>query len=435
MNKKVSYLIVLTMMMALILSACGGGKKNDEASGSSEPSASASQSAPAGEKAKLTLWYWNGAISDSSIEAAKAKFPNIELKAEKLPPGDEYKTKLKTTLAGGGDGPDIVAMDSWVTEMLEYSDKFVNLYDQGASEIKDQYLEWKWNMAATPDKKTLIALPIDVAPVVMFYREDLFKQAGVPSTPEEIKAKVKTWDDYIALAKTVKEKTKGSMGTIVDIYRNVINQLPKRYFDENGNFIGEDGHVKQAWDTAVKAYQSGATFGMSSSSEANAALNNGSIASTIGASWVKGDLIAAAPDTAGKWRIAYPAGGVGNQGGSFFGVLKSTKYPKEAYEVIKFLVSPDNLKKAFLEFGNYPSTPSVYGDADMKQPDAFFGNQAIGEVFGEAAKDVVVSHSDPRDGMVEDAIIQELTLVDTNKKDPEKAWKDALENVKRNLQR
>ncbi|WP_169083652.1 ABC transporter substrate-binding protein [Paenibacillus sp. PL91] len=433
MNKKLTFLFVLTLITAILLSACSGGNGNNGNKGEDSPNNGGSSSS--GEKVKLTLWYWNGAISDSTVEEAKTKFPNIELNAQKLPPGGEYMTKLKTSLAGGAGGPDVTAMDSWITELIQYSDKFVNLNDYGAADLKDQYLEWKWNVASAEEGKVQIAMPIDVAPTVMFYREDLFKQAGVPSTPEEIKEKVKTWDDFIALSKTVHEKTKGGMATIVDIYRNVIGQMPKRYFDETGNFIGEEGHVKQAWDTAVKAYQSGATFGMSSSSESNAALNNGTMASLIGPSWMKGDIISAAPDTKGKWRIAYPAGGVGNQGGSFFGALKTTKHPEEAAELIKFLTNAENLKKGFVEFGNYPSTPGIYEDEDMKQPDEFFGGQSVGTVFGEAAKDVVISYSDPRDGKVEDAIIEQLSLVDTNKKDSEAAWNEALENVKRELSR
>lgn len=416
---------LLALCFILVVTACGQNNANN---------ASPTETAAA-EKVTLKLWYWNGAISDSTIEAAKVKFPNVDLQAEKLPSGGDYLTKLKTTIAGGGSGPDIVAMDSWVSTMLEYKDKFVNLYDQGARDIQSQYLDWKWKMAATSDDQYLIGLPIDVAPVVLYYRTDLFGQAGVPSTPDAIKSQVKTWDDYFNLLKQVKDKTGSQSGTIVDIFRSIIGQNKEGNFDQDGNYIGDQAHIKSAWDLSVKAYNMDVTFPYSNDSEKNAAINNGKVSSFSGASWAVGDVIGAAPDTKGKWNIAYPPGGVGNQGGSFFGVLKSSKAPKEAYEVIKFLVSPENLIVAYKEFGNYPSTPEIYTSPEMVNKHPFFGDQDLSIVFGEAAKDVKIANTDPRDDMVGNALTEALGTVDAQKKDPEKAWAEAQEKIKRQLSR
>lgn len=417
---------LLSLCFILIVTACGQNNENSSAANNTNESAT-------NQKVSLKMWYWNGAISDATIEAAKEKFPNVDLQAEKLPSGDDYLTKLKTTIAGGGSGPDIVAMDSWVSSMITYKEKFVNLYDQGARDIQSQYLDWKWKMAATSDDQYLIGLPIDVAPVVLYYRKDLFEKAGVPSTPEAIQSEVKTWDDYFEVLKKVKDATGSQAGTIADIYRSIIGQSSENYFDMEGNYIGDQAHIKSAWDASVKAFQAGLTFPYSNDSEKNAAINNGKVSSFTGASWAVGDLLSAAPDTKGNWNIAYPPGGVGNQGGSFFGVLKSSKYPKEAYEVIKFLVSPENLITAYKEFGNYPSTPEIYDNAEMVNKHEFFGNQDLSAVFAEAAKDVKIAHTDPQDNMVGTTLVDALGSVDTQKKDPEKAWEEAQAKIKRQL--
>ncbi|OBR65313.1 hypothetical protein A7K91_15270 [Paenibacillus oryzae] len=422
--------ILLALCLALVVSACG---QNDPAP-SSNPSSPANESG-SNDKITLKMWYWNGAISDSTIEAAKTKFPNIDLQAEKLPSGGDFLTKLTTTLSGGGGGPDIVTMDSWISTMLTYNDKFVNMYDYGARDIQSQYLDWKWKIGATEDDSYLIGLPIDVAPVVLYYRADLFKEAGVASTPEEIKAQVKTIDDYLALLKQVKEKTGSQSGTLVDLFRSIMGQSSENYFDLEGNYIGDKEHVKAAWDASVKAYQEGVTFPYTSDSEKNAAMNNGKISSFTGASWAVGDVISGAPDTSGKWNIAYPPGGVGNQGGSAMGILKSTKYPKEAFEVVKFLVSPENLLAGYKEFGNYPSTPEIYDKPEMVNESEFFGGQNLSSVFGEAAKDVQNAHKDSRDELVINALSAALGSVDAQKKDPEQTWIEAQKQIKRQLER
>jgi|GEM_PF-543943 len=435
MKKKVWSGIPLVLGMMLVVTACGDATPANTSAKDSAASSPNKNESASSQKVSVNMWYWNGAISDSTIDAARKKFPNIDLQAQKLPSGSDYLTKLKTTVSGGGTGPDIVAMDSWVTTMLPYKDKFVNLYDQGAKDIQSQYLDWKWRMAATADNKYLIGLPIDVAPVVMYYRQDMFEKAGVPSTPEAIKSQVKTWDDYFNLSKKVKDATGSQILSIVDVFRNMIGQNSEGYFTTEGKYIGDQAHIKDAWDRAVKAYQSGLTYANTSDTEKNAAMNNNKISSFIGASWAVGDLMGAAPDTKGKWRIAYPAGGIGNQGGSFFGVLKSSKNPKEAYEVIKFLVNPDNLVAGYKEFGNYPSTPEIYSKPDMVNKNEFFGDQDLSSVFAEAAKDVKIAPADPRDDVVASTLTEEIGLVDTQKKDPEKAWKDAQDKIKRQLSR
>jgi len=423
--------LMLIFCLVLVVSACGSSnnKTNDNKGSSPSPPVSSAGD----QQIALKMWYWNGAISDSTIEAARKQFPNIDLQAEKLPSGGDYLTKLKTTLSGGGSGPDIVAMDSWVASMLEYKEKFVNLYDHGARDVQSKYLDWKWKMAADNGDQYLIGLPIDVAPVVVYYRSDLFEQAGIGSSSADIKSQIATWDDYLNVLSKVQEATNTKTMTLVDLFRNVISTNSKGLFDAEDNYIGDQDHIKHAWDFAAKAYKAGVTFPMSNITEVNASLNNGGISSLIGASWMVGDLAGAAPDTSGKWNIAYPPGGVGNQGGSFLGALKSTKHPQEAYEVIEFLLNPDNQMVNYKEFGNYPSTPEIYSSPDMKNEHEFFGGQDLSAVFAEAAKDVQIPYAAPKDDMVMTTLVESLALVDQQQQDPEKAWSNAQDAIKRKL--
>ncbi len=120
---------------------------------------------------------------------------------------------------------------------------------------------------------------------------------------------------------------------ITNVFNQSLGQNDKLYFDKSDNFIGDKEHVKSAWDNAVKVHQLGLNAKISGwTPEWNAAMNNGAVASFIGAVWMKKVLEDAAPDTKGKWRIARAPGGDGNQGGSFIGITKQSKHPKEAYE-------------------------------------------------------------------------------------------------------
>lgn len=92
-----------------------------------------------------------------------------------------------------------------MVELFPSADRFYDLRELGADRLKDQYLEWKWNQGITPDGK-MIAFPMDTGPTALFYRSDLFKQAGLPSDPEKVSASIRTWDDYMAAGEQLQQK-------------------------------------------------------------------------------------------------------------------------------------------------------------------------------------------------------------------------------------
>jgi cellobiose transport system substrate-binding protein len=242
MRKKLSFLLVLLLVFAMV--GCSSSQSNTTEEDSDG-------------KVTLTLWYWNRSLDDDLLAKVKEEFPNVNLKPQKID-GAEYKTKLQTTLAAGSGAPDIVAMNDWANEFLPYTDQFVNLLDYGADELKDQYLEWKWNYTLTPDNKTLIALPIDTGPTALFYREDIFAKAGLPTDPAEVSAELSTWEDYIEAGEKVEAATGVKMfDSINRVFTQYISQSDSVYFDEKDNFIGDGGNVKKAWDLAVAVHEKG----------------------------------------------------------------------------------------------------------------------------------------------------------------------------------
>ncbi|MGM7723226.1 extracellular solute-binding protein [uncultured Metabacillus sp.] len=418
MKKIISFLLVSILVFAM--TGCSGS----------------SQSSSDGDgKVTLTLWYWNRSLDDELLKKVEEEFPNIDLKPQKID-GADYKTKLQTTLAAGSGAPDIVALNDWANEFLPYSDQFVNLLDYGADELKDQYLDWKWNYTLTPDKKTLIALPIDTGPTALFYRADLFEKAGLPTEPAEVSAQLSTWEDYIKAGEKLKTETGVKMfDSINRVFTQYISQSDSVYFDEKDNFIGDGGNVKKAWDMAISVHEKGLAANLVDGTEWNAGMNNGEIASFIGAVWTKKILEEAAPDTSGKWRVARAPGGDGNNGGSFIGITKASKHPEEAYEVIKWLMSPENQLQAYTTMDLFPSTPGVFDDPKMSSEEPFFGNQNTTEIFSQSAENVKPRYFGPTYSTVNTMFLDQLTNVANQDLDPDKAWEEVLKQVEKELSR
>ncbi len=434
MTRKIFFSWALIFCLLVTVVGCGGQQAADTGG-----SGGGGDAGSGGEKITLTLWYWNRSIDDNLLKEVNKQFPNINLKAEKI--GGDFKAKLTTSLAAGSGAPDIVGLNDWVAEFFPNKDQFVNLFEYGADkELKSQYLEWKWNQAVTPDGNYMIALPMDTGPTALFYREDLFREAGLPTEPEEVSAQIKTWEDYFEagqkLQSALADKKVFMFDNINTVFTQATHQNDKIYFDNSDNFIGDQEHIKQAWDRAVKVHQLGLSAKIGGwTPEWNAAMNNGKVASFIGAVWMKQILMEAAPDTKGKWRIARAPGGDGNNGGSFIGITKQSKHPKEAYEVIKWLMSPEHQLNSLVTMNLFPSTPSVFSDSKVVQAEEFFGNQKMNEIFMKSAENVKPAYRGPKFSIANSAFQDELTNIEKQNKDPEKAWNDALNKIKKELTR
>jgi cellobiose transport system substrate-binding protein len=387
-------------------------------------------------KTKITLWYWNRSLSDDLLKKVSKKFPNIQLEPQKI--GGDFRLKLQTTLVGGSGAPDIVLFNDWVSQYLTYSDEFANLYDYGAKDIQKDYLSWKWNLAVPPNKKNdLLALPIDTGPTALYYRTDLFQKAGLPTDPAKVGVMLHSWDSYMTAGEQLKQKTGDFMvDNIENVFTQVLGQNENKFFDKNDNYIGDGPTVKKAWDTAIEFNKRGLSAKIDGwTTDWNASMNNGKVATFVGAVWMKDVLKDAAPDTKGKWHVASPPDGAGNNGGSFIGIMASSPHKKEAYEVIKWLMSPDNQLKNYLDVDLYPSAIDTLNNEKMNRAEPFFGNQNTNTVFKNSAQKVPNTYFGEDYTTIANIFLNQLKLVEREGKDPNQAWKDAQAKAKRELSR
>lgn len=393
------------------------------------------QASNPGGKISLTLWYWNGSIDDNVIKAVSQHFPNIVLNAQKI---SNYDAKVRTSMAGHRDVPDIMGINSNIATYFPDDAQFVDLRQLGADQVKSQYLGWKWNLDIAPDGKQ-IGFPMDTGPTALYYRSDLFAQAGLPSDPQAVAARIKIWDDYLQAGVQLKTATHGKSYMIDNtntVFTQMMAQSPTLFFDRADHYLGDQAHVRQLWNEAVKANTMGVTAKVQGGTQAwNEAVSNGLVASFVGAVWMKQSLEQSAPKTAGKWRIAPVPGGAGNNGGSFLGVTTACQYPKEAFAVIQWLESPANQLLGYKDIQLFPSAISNLNNPEMHQSEAFFGGEDTTTIFAQSARQVPPSYYGPENDIVGGAFFDQLSLVEFQKQNPDQAWNTAQQEAQRELLR
>ncbi|MEO7588280.1 MAG: extracellular solute-binding protein [Arachnia sp.] len=385
-----------------------------------------------GGTASMVLWTWPEGFGKKVLEAASSEFPKYALRQDVI--GGDFKQKLTTTFTAGSGLPDISGVKGEdIAFFREQAKYFVDLNTIGAKDIQSSYLDWKWAQASTTDGKQL-GIPIDIGPTALFYRFDVFKEAGLPSEPAELAAAIRTWDEYFALGKELLAKKPDTylIRNTGGLFDTIWKQSGKGFIDENNVFIGGEDHIRQAWDTAVKGLKAGIVASLeSNTADTAAAVNAGKLPADFGASWHLADLIVDAPETTGKWHVCEHPGDATNNGGSFLTIPEGAKDPAASFELIKFILDPQNQAYEYQDKGNFPSTPASYDMPELTGPVEFLGGQVAADVFGAAAKTVRPLYQNANEDTVNAPFYAEIDLVEASGKDPNKAWDDAVKAATR----
>ncbi|WP_453996126.1 ABC transporter substrate-binding protein [Bacillus nitroreducens] len=416
----------LSSILALSLAACSG----DNAEKSSNTN-------DGGKNEQITLDFWTfGATGyeDLAKEYEKEN-PNIKIKVKSSETADHHDA-LFTSLSAGSGAPDIAMLEIDQFDRFKVAqDRFANLYDLGANDVKDQYLDWKWEVGENADGDFLFGLPTDIGPKALYYRTDLFEEAGLPTDPDEVAALINSPEAFEEAGLQIKEKTgKPFVDSIEMVYRAYLDAAQSAYLTPDNELnLGPDSEVKKAYDYAVKLNDLGIVgkYEMWSPEWANA-VNMGEFAAELGAGWLKGWMEGNAPDAVGKWKVAtLPTEFAANWGGSYIAIPNETKHAQEAYDFVEWLVSPENQLKSFQSHGLFPSAHAVYEMDEFKSnQDEFFGGQASAPVFAEAAKDITgIGFRGEKYFPIHNEIQNALKNVQNKGADSEKEWEAAVKRA------
>lgn len=383
----------------------------------------------------LTLWSWSRSVSTKLISVAEKRIPGSGSRLRSDIIGGNFDVKLRTSMAGRAFIPDITALNSNVSSYFPIEDQFFDLNDLGAKDLASDYLDWKWALGVTPTGRHCF-WPMDTAPMAFWFRRDVFAKAGLPSDPDEVASAIAEWDDWLEAGAQLKKNVGASMIANSNVaFTANLSCSEERYFSPDGKALYErDGSaVRAAWDLAVKAATTGITAKALTDSEKNSSYNNGKTPANIEGCWWSSTLKAIAPDDSGKWGAAKVPGGYGNNGGSFLALPKSTKNPKAAFEFLTWLTSAANQVKSYSELQIFPSTPRSFDSPTLAARDPYFDRQDTLALFSDAAARVPKAFFSPYENYVSVGVLSELFNVETQGKDPQRAWDDAMAQATRQL--
>ncbi len=293
----------------------------------------------------------------------------------------------------------------------------------------------------TFDGKTY-GIPFRYGVYMLHYRLDLFEKYGV-KVPE-------TWDDFLAAAKKITESLRKD--GIKDVYGMVhpgeaglvIYETYKTNLAGEGGFIIDDsGKVRinspeavKALEVLVTAFKNGwsspETPGMSLD-KAIATFQNGKAAMFLSYSPYWGLFNdPAKSQVAGKvgWALTPHAPGVKSGRSSFSGwqllINKNTKFPDQAWELVRALTTKDAMLESAMKYANGPIRKSVFSNPKFieKYP------VAEGWLYSFSASEPVLPGGHEKIGLIMDSIGREVSSALIGRKTAQQALDDAAKKVK-----
>jgi cellobiose transport system substrate-binding protein len=377
---------------------------------------------------------------DAKYEQYMEENPNITIEATNLEGGGAARDDAYAKIAAGSGLSDIVAIEEgWLGTIAEVSDAFVDLRDYGIEDVKDRWLNWKYDQGTTPDGQVLGA-GLDIGPQGLCYRGDLFEAAGLPSDRDEVAAyfggEDATWDRFFEVGNEyVQNSGKAFYHSPRFFWNSFVNQQDEGYYKKDGETLNiEDNTVlKEQFAKIVKAETDGLGAGLPGW-EVGPEAKAGDFAVYMCPSWmlgiVQGYYDEGTTDSGWDFANVLP-GGAANWGGAFLGVSSNSEHPEEAAKLALWLSAPEQQAAAFEKAGPFPSTPE--GQALVADSvSEFFNNAPTGEIFAARSEGVVAQVKGPEDSNIQDNVFGPIfdRVSQGEVTDPDEAWDQAMELLK-----
>jgi multiple sugar transport system substrate-binding protein len=378
-------------------------------------------------------------IVKSAIPGFKKQFPNVEIKVVGREYADHHNAMV-TSLATGTGLPDVMAVELGFLGRFAEGKTLEDLSKPpfNGSQYKSRFVAFTIPLA-TNSTGELAAIPTDIGPGTLFYRDDLMKKAGV--SEKDLTA---SWESYIEAGKKIKSATGAYLlAGANDIQRIVIRTGLKDgegvFFDKNNKVLVDSPRFLKSFELAkqVRDAKLDAKIG-AWSNEWSEGFKRGTIATQMMGAWLGGHLQNwLAPNTKGLWRAAdLPGGAYGSWGGTFYAIPKKGQNKEMAWEFIKYMtLNKDVQLAAFKSEDAFPALLDAQNDPFYEQGVEFFGGQKARLIWRNAVPKIPAIDVAKHDSVAEEVIATELDKVLEQGKDIKTALADAKALIERRARR
>lgn len=381
LGQRMSFLLAVVLLTGL-LAACGGGSGNGGAAGGTgsggETGGDASGNAST-LQGEFVLWTWEPE-HPTALAAFNKKYPGIKLKRVEVAAEDVPK-KLQTTIASGGELPDVIRIERGQKAKIFDMDILQNL--EAPPFNADKSLLFDYDIPAFSMNGHLVAIPDDMSVAGIAYIKSLAREYFGTDNPEEMEALFPDWNAFIEKGKEVLQKSGGkvrmfsSLGSVWDILKG---QRPEPFFDGDRMNVAV---VRERVTKLVQFRDAGIVGKLDQWTPAwNAAFAGNDYIFAVCPVWMPQYVIGPNDKQDGRWALMVAPEGGFIRGGSSHGIPKGAKNAELAWKWIEFTSMTQEGAEAQKADGVFTHYKPAYSDPSFtKWTWRNFGDQDIGEKF------------------------------------------------------
>ena len=286
-------------------------------------------------------------------------------------------------------------------------------------------------------------LPHDIHPVVLLYRDDVFRGAGIE--PDSIE----TWQEFVEAGQAVTKDTDGDGEP--DQYPLMLSTHEPGHFwlmllQRGGGMFDASGRVIIDDPLAIETLAfycdllNGIRVAVPAFSEtpANyAAMKEGLVTGVLAADWYVGMVRKFVPELAGKWRAmplpAWQKGGrrTSTWGGTMIGLTQQSRQRELAWEFMKFVYfDTESLANRYRATAIIPPLKRAWDHPVFDEPDPYLGSQQLGIMFKDLAPDIPSFHLNPYWAEASDRMRDAVFAATMGEKTPEMALQDLADEIR-----
>jgi arabinosaccharide transport system substrate-binding protein len=321
------------------------------------------------------------------------------------------EARLQSAIVSGADVPDLVEINEGALGFFTRGPKedvgFLDLtelvHEEGYDEslVKSRFSSWT-------AQGRIYALPHDVHPVMLAYRDDLIEELGIQVDELE------TWDDFVRVGREITKDLDGD-GTpdryMLDLretgswsFQILFRQRGIGVFDPEGRLAFNTPEMVETMVWYVHQTRGPNRIGYEAGwgQPLVKAMTDGLVLFYLFPDWRSKTLESDAPMLSGKMRLMpLPAWSKGGRRTSSWGMTgltinKNTRDTALAWDLAKFLYfEKSDLGARFLDTNIIPPLKSAWQLPELATPNEYWSGQKVGQAYAALAPDVPDLHSSP----------------------------------------
>ncbi|MFJ6378571.1 ABC transporter substrate-binding protein [Kitasatospora sp. NPDC092039] len=383
---------------------------------------------------KVVIWSWDVAAKAMRRLGKEFEQAHPGTTVEVVDIGyDNAYDKITVGLGAGSGLPDVLTVEGQrlPTYLGNFPNALVDLTSRAAG-LGPQYAEASWR-AVSDGEGRVHALPWDSGPCALFYRRDLFEQAGIDPTG------LGTWDDYVTAGTALKAAT-GRKLLILDakqdsLFAMLLQQQGQRWFTDGKVAVATPAAeraltlLKQLVDRDLVDFENG-WDGLVSGT------HDGKAATTPTAAWWDGTLTAEMADLGGKFGVvplpAFTPGGTrtSNSGGSVLCIPAQSGNPETAWAFVSFLLADKANQASMMRHeGLFPAYLPALDDPYFQQPAPYYDGQSAMRLFAGLTRSIPTVELTADDSKAADIVTTAVNQVLHNGADPGTVLRSAARQI------